>query len=448
MRKEVGMKENKHYFSLKFKGGNDFHKTKTCLNFTERIVNIGETIDCDVRYDSEGFQPEYYASILLNEDGKTWRIVKRSQHAEIFIDGKGSVGYAQQLNDGDILRFGNHRMALGFHTHFDNRYDEEGQDKIWRWSLTVVLLMIVAFAVALGYFSNSDEITSEEVEPFEESVYWVKVDSVSRVIELGGKINRIPPTLVLMDDAPVGTAFLTTEGLLITARHCVEFWIGENLDLTTKVEELSENDIVRWAIEAETFNQIHHSDTVMRLSVSFTIYDFMGNKRHSFTTTDPHVYINKSKDGIFLLADFSQDYYWRTIRPYYTDRQMELGDIICIENLSEKGKIKLATEEQLKNVKKGTELIICGYPMTGIGDRRMTFTEGIIRRNSSIENENLFFESNINHGFSGGPVLMKAGGDIVAIGVVSRVDSISSGLYKWAVPVTEIDRKECETNGM
>ena len=68
----------------------------------------------------------------------------------------------------------------------------------------------------------------------------------------------------------------------------------------------------------------------------------------------------------------------------------------------------------------------------------MTFTEGTLRRNASAETENLFFESNINHGFSGGPVLTKSQGSIMAIGVVSRVDSVSSGLYKWAVPVTEI----------
>ena len=74
----------------------------------------------------------------------------------------------------------------------------------------------------------------------------------------------------------------------------------------------------------------------------------------------------------------------------------------------------------------------------------MTFTEGSIRRNAQTEAENLFFESNINHGFSGGPVLMKVGSDIVAIGVVSRVDSISNGLYKWAVPITEINREKKE----
>jgi hypothetical protein len=57
---------------------------------------------------------------------------------------------------------------------------------------------------------------------------------------------------------------------------------------------------------------------------------------------------------------------------------------------------------------------------------------------------NLVFESNINHGFSGAPVFAKIGKEILAVGVVSRVDSVSSGLYKWAVPVTAMKKSKGE----
>ena len=272
----------------------------------------------------------------------------------------------------------------------------------------------------------------------EESVYLVKVDSVKRFFITNGIEEWIPPTKILEGEAPTGTAFLTTDGKMITARHCVEYWIGANLDLTTKVSTLKNDDIVKWAIESETFNQTHNADSMMQLRVFFSLFDFMGNKKYSFASTDKRVHVNTEKDGIFLLADFTQDYYWRSVRPYFSDRQMELGDILWIDGLSKQGSVRVATEEQINKVKNGTMLMVCGYPMTGIGDKRMTFTEGTIRRNASAENENLFFESNINHGFSGGPVLMKMDGEIVAIGVVSRVDSVSCGLYKWAVPITEI----------
>lgn len=431
------MKERKHYISLKIKGGNTFHQHGKRLKLTERIINIGETADCDVRYEAGGLQPEYYASIIRNEDGKSWRIVKRSQHLDISIAGKGTIGYAYQLNDGDIMQFGNHSMTLCFHTHDDNRYDEEEQ-YAWQWAVTGLLGLILIVAVILNVTNKDNNITAQDVESLEESVYWVKVDSVRRILTADDKEEWMPPTKVLKGEAPTGTAFLTSEGQLITARHCVEYWIGTNLDLTTKVSNLKKNDIVRWAIETETFNQMHETGAVMKLQVFFSIYDFMGSKKYSFASTDKRVHINTKKDGIFLLADFDREYYWRSVRPYFTDRQMELGDILWIDSLKEKGKIMTASIEQIEGVKNGTKLMICGYPMTGIGDKRMTFTEGAIRRSASAECENLFFESNINHGFSGGPVLMKDGEDVVVIGVVSRVDSISSGLYKWAVPMTEV----------
>lgn len=434
------MKERKCYFSLKFKGGNAWHHDGKRLKLTERIVTIGETADCDVRYDSGNWQPTYYATIVRNDDGKSWRIVRRSQHIDISIDGKGSVGYAHPLCDGDLIRFGGQPMALRFHTHDDDRYDDDDEKtNPWQWAVAGLLGLIALVAVFLN-FNKQEGICAEDVEPLEESVYWVRVDSVCRLLNTEGQTLQLSPTKTLTDGAPTGTAFLTTDGIIVTARHCVEYWIGEDLDLTTRVEDLKEDDIVRWAIETESFNQTHPADSVMCLQVFFSLYDFMGNKRYSFASTDKRLHINTERDGVFMLADFSQPYYWRTIRPYFTNREMELGDILWIDSIPEQGRIQLADGEQLNQIKSGTPLMICGYPMTGIGDKRMTFTEGTIRRSASAETENLFFESNINHGFSGGPVLMKAGSDVMAIGVVSRVDSISSGLYKWAVPVSQIEK--------
>lgn len=435
------MKKRKYYISIKPKGGNAYHRHGDRIKSTERIVNIGELADCDVRYESGHLEPEYYASIIQNEDGKSWRIVKRSQHIDICISGKGDIGFAHQLTDGDIIQFSNQQMALSFHTHYDDRYDEDDQGNTWLWAAAGMLVLVALIAVALSLGSGKGGINNEDVEPLEESVYLVKVDSVKQILVVNDTEESISPTKILEGEAPTGTAFLTTRGTLVTARHCVEYWIGTNLDLTTKVSDLNEDDIFRWAVETETFNQHHELDSVRRLKVFFSLFDFMGNKKYSFTSTDKQVHMDKEKDGVFLLADFSQNYYWRSIRPYFTERQMELGDILWIDGISEQGKFQLASEDELKQVKSGTPLMICGYPMTGIGDNRVTFTEGKIRRNASAETENLFFESNINHGFSGGPVLMKSRNRIVAIGVVSRVDSISSGLYKWAVPISEV---KCE----
>ncbi len=431
------MKEQKHYISLKFKGGNAYHQSGKRLKLTERTINIGESADCDVRYETDCLQPEYYASIIRNEDGKSWRIVKRSQHVDVSIEGKGSIGYAESLADGDIIQIEDQTMTLLFHSHYDERYDDEDRQSTWQWAVAGILGLAAIISVVLAIGNKQNDISVEDVEPLEESVCLVKVDSIRRLSIVDGKMTVVPPTKILEGDAPTGTAFLTTDGKLVTARHCVEYWIGTNLDLTTKVNSLDENDIVRWAIETETFNQTHDGDSAM-LQVFFSFFDFMGNKKFSFATTDKRVHINKDNDGVFLMADFSQESYWRTIKPYFTDRKMELGDILWIDSLKEEGKVKIASISQMEKVKSGTKLMICGYPKTGIGDKRMISTEGTIRRLASANTENLFFESNINHGFSGGPVLMKDGKEVIVIGVVSRVDSISSGLYKWAVPITEV----------
>ena len=86
------MSEKKWYISLTCKGANAFHPDGQRLKLIERTVNIGESADCDVRYENGDFTPEYYASILRNEDGKSWRLVKRSQHVGVSIAGKGPIG--------------------------------------------------------------------------------------------------------------------------------------------------------------------------------------------------------------------------------------------------------------------------------------------------------------------------------------------------------------------
>ena len=133
------MKEKKRYISLQLKGDNSYHKNGERLNFAERVINIGETADCDVRMDSDGLVPEYYASIICNEDGKSWRIVKRSQHIDINILGHGNIGYAYQLTEGDLIQFDEKPITLCFHSHYDSNYDNDSnKSKQWLWALTII----------------------------------------------------------------------------------------------------------------------------------------------------------------------------------------------------------------------------------------------------------------------------------------------------------------------
>ena len=433
------MSGKKHYFSLRFKGGNKYHENGSTLKLTDRIVNIGETPDCDVRYDSDGLQPVYYASIVRNDNGKSWRIVKRSQHVDVSIVGKGQVGFAHQLSDGDIVQFDKKQMSLKFQTHYDNLYDVSSKTGNGKWWLAAIAVLMVAAVVAAKIRTNND-ITEKDILPFEESIFLLKVDSVSKLMTIQGQEELLCPSKVFDEDTPTGTAFLTTDGMLVTARHCVEFWLGENLDLTTKVAGLSKDDVVRWAIETETFNQNHQelSDSVMQLKVYFSIYNFLGEKVCSLNSNDSRVHTNRENDGVFVMADFSCEYYWRSINPYFTDRKMALGDILWVEDFGEKGAIKIGDLKVLEKMKRGTRLMVCGYPMAMTNDLKVTMADGTIKQEVDVEKENLVFESNINHGFSGAPMFVRENGDVLAVGVVSRADSVSGGVFKWAVPITQI----------
>lgn len=425
-------------FTLTPKGENCYHSSGKAIVLTNGSVNIGESADCDIRYPAGDLKPEYFASIIRDDEHQGWVVVRRSQHVGISIEGKGEIGYACPLTSGDIIHFEGQQMAL----LFQERYSDGNQ----RSSLKVILAIAGGLLLLAGYYlataHRSDPISIDDVTPLEASLYIVKADSVKQLLIAQGDETQLRPTKVLTGEAPTGTAFMTTDGVLVTARHCVEYWIGVALNLTQRFRNLKDDDIVKWAIEVETFNQGAQADSTMQLRVFFSIYDFMGEQKYTFSTADPRVHINTARDGIFQLADFSRDYYWRTIRPYFQDAQMELGDILWIDGFEEIGQIALAHEADFDALEKGSRLMICGFPITNASSRQATFSEGVIKHEPQPAAENLVFEANINHGFSGGPVLTKTSGSIVAVGIVSRVDSVSSGIFKHAVPTSEINIKE------
>lgn len=439
------MNQAKWYYSLKYKGGNSYHKNGVSDIFTGRTIYIGETADCDIRFENDGFEPELYATIIRNPDDKSWCIVKNSCHVDINISGKGSIGYVSQLNNGDIIHFAEKQMSLLFNTHYDcnylKTYKSNHNRTLW---ITVTVLCAAFFSIFFWKYSDRENTLNEQdVAEFETYIYQISVDSVKFVKVYKENKQRIEEeTKILTDSFPRGTAFLTTDGYFVTARHCVEYWIGEKFDLTVNPENLPKDDICRWAIEAESLKMACEDSISCSIIVFCSIYDFLGNKIFNFTSTDTNVvFTNIEHDGLFQLADFDHEYYWRTIRPYFNDMSMSLGDIIIIKapGIDGKGAIKLGDKEDLKASLRGTDLVMCGFPVTEGNRNNVIFAKGVVKQDCN-DSTIILMEADINHGFSGAPVLKKTKDGIVAIGVVSKVDSTSGGLYKWAVPVTEIQK--------
>ena len=446
----------KNYYSLRFLGNNAFHKREYVLKTTARVLHIGETADCEVRYEAGPYTPEVYATIVADADGTGWLLIQRSAHVKAHIAGTGGSAFVQRLSDGDIIQFDGQQMELEFHTHHDCNYAatagvvmEHHTSKRIIYGTWAAIALLFAMVLGVGIKMRSDIIDNDQLERFYSSVFITRVDSVQWIQVAQGDTTLVRPTLNLQGEAPVGTAFLTTDGKLVTARHCIEYWIGENIDLTENVENLWDEDIRKWAILSESFVQNREdTDTIQALRVCFSIYNPANPDQPSFcfTSTDDNVHINKRHDVIQQLADYEHDYWWRTVRPYYSNLECERGDIVYIDT-QQKGTIQLADSASIAALKQSAHVALLGHPGNAAG-LVTTYAKGTMAENRADTlhrySPALKFDANITHGFSGGPLFIRAGGKIVAAGVVSKIDT-DNGIFKKAVPVTEIDDMQKHT---
>jgi hypothetical protein len=444
---------DKSYYSLRLLGSNSFHVKGDVLKTTNKVLNIGETADCEIRFESGQYEPERHATIVENEDGKSWRLIQRSEHVNTQIAGSGGFGYVHELKDGDIISFDGQDMELEFHTHYDGNYGKTGvvieqhTNKRMTYGIIGAIVLLFLSIIGISYYMRPEEknptIRYDQLQEFLSSVYIIRVDSVQWIEVVKGDTSLVRPTKVMENDGVAGTAFLTTDKRLITARHCIEYWIGTEIDLTTKVKKMPDDDILKWAILSEKFMQEREDEDVSQLlRVFFSLYEeqMPDEPIFSFSSTDTNVHINRYHDGILQLADFSDDYYWRTVCPYFSDLEMELSDIVFIDvNVS--GNIVVADSGMIAQLNQSSDVAVLGYPNNSSG-KKVTFATGSIKENRADTlrrvNPDIQFDANITHGFSGGPVFIREEDKIVVAGVVSKIDK-DNGIYKKAVPVTEIE---------
>ena len=446
------MKSEGMYYSIRFMEGNAFHAKDDVLYTSEDVLNIGEYPDCPIRYEAgDGYEPEYYASIIKNEDCEGWRIVKRSPFIDVEIAGNGGFGYVHQLKDGDIIGFGDGRMPLQFNLHHEGDYADAGIKIVHQSNhrlLYAMVALVCVVAVGVGYLLydrwNQTDL-HQDVKAYSSSVFLITADSVQMVKVYDGKEELVGETkdLTYTGEREIGTAFLTTDGKLLTARHCIEFWLNTKVERITNVSGLDDNDVIRWAIEVETYmnSREEGNDTVMALKTYCSVYrpDCLDSPLLVFHSMEPRVHINWEHDRITTVPDYSGNYSWRSIIPRGNNREAELGDIAFIE-MDEQGEIEIADTTQMAKINEGLPIVFMGFPQNGMGDRELMYEDGNITREVVMgTNRNLYVKGDINPGFSGGPVMARINNRIVAIGVTSRVDSISNGVYKWVVPVSEIE---------
>ncbi len=450
------------YYILRLRGDFVNRKSGDVLANADSPLTIGFSADCDIRLplSDDGRDPFYLATILPRKGNEGWLLVKRTDEVSVSLAGRADIGYACQLNDGDVimLDYLDRHYEITFRIRHDGKYDRAGIKTMvpdrrgWVYGLLAVMVLLigaVSFFKSRGGFHPLDLVDVDE--RYHASVFLIRVDSVAWMQhDVDG--DRLLRTLVPSNgDNIIGTAFLGPQGQLVTARHCVEYWIAEPLRLDTRIAQLDDDDIIRWAAEVETYNYCHPEDQCQFLRTYCSVYRpdaVTGEPVFSFTSTDTNVLMDKSRDELIPLDDFDTCFWWRSITPYFNRRDMELGDWLVVRGFSHRldslaiksTPFQFASDEMLQTLASNKPLALMGFMENERSLAGMEVVSGSLHlwNAKTAGSENIVHRADITPGFSGGPVLVQWHDGYYVIGIVSRVDKKNSDLT-LSVPVNQID---------
>ena len=452
----------KKYYVLRFENSDSLHKAGDQVFNADATLRIGQQEGCEVLLANETqYEDAVLAVIIRNDDGEGWRIIRTSSYREHAVRVNGTeVDYVQHLSDGDRIAFEGSKQELLFNVRSDDEYNGSKPVVVPhtfpKWLIaTLVLLPLVLFGVGYGIMSHNMEkkmLTEEMIKKSENSVVQIKTDSVFLLA-----YNKTTGDTLHIDSCEYmvsGTAFITDDSLLVTARHCVEPWL--NVDSipadSSKIESLP----VKWALMAETRNQeeIDSIEWMVVSRLSVVIPDSTGSFIiEKFSSTDLN--IEKSRDHVIEYGDFDHLYFWRSIAALPRRTDMMLDDFAFLRlpaHLAShaEGAIHLASKEEILQLEKRKPVTILGFPESGVGaadfesstdelrhlptQDSLGFPDGVLHHNGEIA-----------HGYSGGPVLVRNGNECYAVGIISVHDRLNKN-RTLSVPVSEVERWKLKQN--
>ena len=458
------------YYRLTYISSPDKRKVGDSVFNGKKPLDIGQGNSCDIQIpESELHEPYLCASILpkrtegtdkaIKDEG--WYIVKRSDCLSILINGT-ELAIAQVLRHGDIISLIDpdtnakaKRTELKFEVFDDGEFDanrgiifkkHNDQRKYYASTAVLALLAIGIAAYALLVLQRKD-LRHEDLSKFNSAIYHITTDSVyliQNIIE-DGQHKQIVADSIELGMAAEGTAFLTSDSLFVTARHCIEPWIAdEEWDGVSTGAKMSPE--VRLATIVETGNRMAGYE---KYTLRSHCVISKGFERYSYYSTDFHM--NKSRDMVIRLGSAKEPLYWRSIIPIANRRNMELGDFAYLkaQNLdNEPGEshiIPMARWEEIVAFAKSYnhDIAVIGYPLN---DNNSDIATAVYGNMMELEYNDttttaigcLQLSAPINPGNSGGPIIAKINDEIKVIGIVSKADTRANQGMFWAVPITEV----------
>lgn len=401
---------------------------------SNRVTVIGQKEGCDIKIiNHTQYEDVIFAKIIPNRENDGWHLIKVTTYHPILVNGI-EINRVHFLQDGDNIEFPNAVVKFNIH---DGEQTTPSITHIHKsgkmlWLLTAA---IVAIAVVVGYRiydSQRDNLTESMKLQVEASLFTTRVDSLHLVCG-----DRLIDSYSYAS-GPVGTAFLTTDSLLVTARHCIQPWLNQVLPAEySKIPEITDWP-VKNALFAETYNQLNDSSHYEIISF-MTLTDESGK---SYPISSRSFMINYENDDIVELGNYKDTKYWRSISHRYTRRDMMLDDV-AVAQYDSAGSIPLATSDEIRDLlaHRNVKLHFFGHPETAVTGSSIDYKSDYLRVRISEDNGHisvLAHEGGLTPGFSGSPVIVRDGVGFKAVGVASVIDEKNQN-RSYSVPTSEVE---------
>lgn len=403
---------------------------------SNRPTIIGQTEGCDLLLPNNSpYENRSFAKFDANADGSGWHIVRLDRFADISVNGL-KLNCVHYLSDGDSIDIEGH------HYRFNVREGEQRAPEVTHvhrggkmlWGIVALLLLVAASVAYLFWDNNSRTLTDGMRAEVEQSVFLLQVDSL-QLLKGDSIIDRYAYA-----SAPTGTAFLSTDSLLVTARHCLQPWLNVVLPADYATLPTVQDWPVRSALLAETNNQLDGTDE-WRIRSFATLTDSEGN---TLTVNSDDFTIPTELDEIVELGSYSDPQFWRSISHRYSRRDMMLDDV-AVMHFGRPGQIPLASGREVRKLlHPGVKLTFVGHPESSVVSNALDFQVDELHHPLREYEElpgRLFMlghDGALIHGFSGGPVLVRDGLGFKAVGIISVVDERNKN-RSYSVPISEIE---------
>jgi len=433
-----------NYYTLEFGFTDLLHKTGDKVVASNQVVRIGQQAECEVTLPNlSPYEDEQLAIIRPCQYTGGWQLVPISAYYPVKVNGT-AVSLVHYLKEGDRITFEGINQELLFRIHRDEQYATQTGVLLVPRQLSnrmismLVLLPVLLFGLLACYIYQEKQVKKVQealLVKAEKSVYQLSVDSVfyMEVTPEGSRTLRRFSYVSAEGKAVNGTAFVTSDGFLITARHCIEPWLNDG-DVSRGIPADIRSIPSRWALEAETYNQTHSNDTLYRVVTQFALSDGKQASEAMGTTyrSSDFVY-DTTRDDIIEMGDFYHDYYWRSISRRHARSDMMLGDLAYMP-VGLGGNIVKAGQGKIQELVRARKpLYFMGYPE--YEEAGFEISEGTVKRDY-CPSEMIAHNGHLIHGYSGGPVMAIQGDSLYVVGVISVIDT-KGGDRMYSVPITE-----------